>query len=96
MIDRDEIGGTAAGRNRDAANVRAWDPKHPTYVGTRNALGVHYMQTGRADAAFAQFSAAVRVQPDHAVANYNLKDSGTSQAALRKALGYNESRKLAS
>jgi hypothetical protein len=36
----DEIGGTAAGRNRDAANVRAWDPRHPTYVGTRNARGL--------------------------------------------------------
>lgn len=36
----DEIGGTVAGRNRDAANVRGWDPKHPTYVGTRNARGL--------------------------------------------------------
>ena len=36
----DEIGGTAAGRNRDAAHVRMWDPRHPTYVGTRNARGL--------------------------------------------------------
>jgi hypothetical protein len=36
----DEIGGIAPGRVRDAANVRQWDPKHPTYVGSRNARGL--------------------------------------------------------
>ncbi len=32
----DRIGGTAAGRSRDAANVRSWDRKHPVYVGSYN------------------------------------------------------------
>ena len=32
----DRIGGTAAGRSRDAKNVRGWDPKHPVYVGSYN------------------------------------------------------------
>ncbi len=36
----DEIGGTVVGRVRDAANVRKWDPNHPTYVGSRNARGL--------------------------------------------------------
>ncbi len=32
----DRIGGTAAGRTRDANNVRTWDPNHPVYVGSYN------------------------------------------------------------
>ena len=32
----DRIGGTAAGRSRDAKNVRTWDPHHPVYVGSYN------------------------------------------------------------
>jgi tetratricopeptide (TPR) repeat protein len=44
----------------------------PDDVETRNLLGTHYVQTGRADAAVAQFEAALRVNPDHAITNYNL------------------------
>lgn len=32
----DRIGGTAAGRSRDAQNVRTWDPNHAAYVGSYN------------------------------------------------------------
>lgn len=32
----DRIGGTAAGRSRDAKNVRDWDPNHAVYVGSYN------------------------------------------------------------
>jgi Flp pilus assembly protein TadD len=39
---------------------------------TRNALGVHYAQTGRVNDARAQFEASLRIAPDHAVAHYNL------------------------
>jgi Tfp pilus assembly protein PilF len=44
----------------------------PGDVDTRNSLGVHYMQISRADEALAQFKAAIRLDPGHAVANYNL------------------------
>jgi len=33
----DRIGGTIEGRSRDVANVRRWDPNHPTYVGSYHA-----------------------------------------------------------
>jgi Tfp pilus assembly protein PilF len=39
---------------------------------TRNALGVHYAQTGRVNDARSQFEASLHVAPDHAVAHYNL------------------------
>jgi Flp pilus assembly protein TadD len=39
---------------------------------TRNALGVHYVQAGRAAQARAQFAEAIRLSPGHAVAHYNL------------------------
>ena len=36
----DRIGGTVAGRSRDIANVKRWDPTHAAYVGSYNARGV--------------------------------------------------------
>jgi tetratricopeptide (TPR) repeat protein/mono/diheme cytochrome c family protein len=39
---------------------------------TRNALGVHYFQSGRVNDALSQFEASLRLAPDHAVAHFNL------------------------
>jgi len=36
----DRIGGTIEGRSRDVANVRRWDPNHPTYVGSYHARAI--------------------------------------------------------
>ncbi len=36
----DRVGGTVAGRNRDIANMRQWDPNHPTYVGDYRAAAI--------------------------------------------------------
>jgi len=36
----DRIGSTIEGRNRDVANVRRWDPNHPTYVGDYHARAI--------------------------------------------------------
>jgi tetratricopeptide (TPR) repeat protein len=46
--------------------------ERPDDVDGRNALGVHYMQMGRVDDAVEQFTAALRIAPSLAVANYNL------------------------
>jgi hypothetical protein len=36
----DNIGKMSAGRSRDVANVRAWDPTHPAYCGTYRTHGM--------------------------------------------------------
>jgi tetratricopeptide (TPR) repeat protein len=46
--------------------------ERPDDVDGRNALGVHYIQMGRVDDAVEQFTAALRIAPSLAVANYNL------------------------
>jgi Flp pilus assembly protein TadD len=45
---------------------------HPDDYETRNALGVHYVQAGRAPLARAQFEASIGLAPRHAVAHFNL------------------------
>jgi hypothetical protein len=39
-IWNDNFGKTAAGRQRDVANVRQWDPTHPAYCGTYRTNGM--------------------------------------------------------
>ena len=36
----DRVGGTVAGRSRDIANMRRWDPNHPAYVGDYRASAI--------------------------------------------------------
>ena len=40
----DRVGGQVAGRSRDIANMRRWDPNHPTYVGDYNARTIHALE----------------------------------------------------
>jgi tetratricopeptide (TPR) repeat protein len=44
----------------------------PDDFAAHNALGVEYFQIGRQDNALEQLNAALRLKPDHAVANFNI------------------------
>ena len=55
---------------------------------TRNALGVHYAQTGRVNDARTQLEASLRIAPDHAVAHYNLALLALGGQRLDEAYGH--------
>jgi Flp pilus assembly protein TadD len=63
---------TRKARAEDIAGEEKRIRDEPGDFETRNALGVHYVQAGKPDAARAQFEAAIQLSPTHAVAHYNL------------------------
>lgn len=65
VVSRKNLRADIAGGEKRVADV-------PGDAEARNALGVGYVQLGRTADAVAQFEASLRIQPDLAVAHYNL------------------------
>jgi tetratricopeptide (TPR) repeat protein len=60
----------------------------PDDFAARNALGVEYFQIGRQDNALEQLNAALRLKPDHAVANFNISLIEMLQGHLDEAAAH--------
>jgi tetratricopeptide (TPR) repeat protein len=77
-VARKELSGNVAGDEKRIADA-------PDDAQARNSLGVAYYQMGRVDDALVQLNEALRLEPEHTVANFNVALIAMMQGRLEEA-----------